>query len=391
LWLLNLPEAAVEKVMKSRAFIATILLSCLLAPGCGKQTESFGGEDYSQFPLSSWRRLARELVSSPALVMRVSSQNVRLNEDGSVRSLENQVTSFEGFAGPLDLLSPTTSLARISDGWVDLNPGLDGLDLQSSLMKDLRFDKGSVIALVKNSSRGRMISLNPLNRDQQAFEVEMSSSRVRARYLSSAGNQIESALNLPSDEYLILAFSYDGTLSAASLRFAVNGVLAPDAIVTGNPVSPVLGRRVIAFGSAKAGERSALKELYVFKRALSLQEMGAMIRLTAANHGITGLELDPALGSEEEVPQQPDEKFLAAQAVIENSCTGCHSNWSGVTSSFYQETGLVSAGHPLQSKLYYRMKSSAGAGGPKNMPTNANLPAADVQKVHDWISSLPTR
>jgi mono/diheme cytochrome c family protein len=377
--------------MRSRAFIAIILLLLLVAPGCGERRESFGGGEYSQFPLSRWRRLALELVSSPALVMRVGFQNARLNDDGSVKNLRNQVTSFDGFAGPLDLLSPTTALARVIDGWVELNPGLDGLYLQSSLMKDLRFNKGAVIALVKSASRGKVISLNPLSRDQQAFEVEMSSSSVRARYLSSAGNQIEAAMNLPAEEYAIVAFSYDGTLSAASLNLAVNGALAPAAIVTGNPGSPALSRRVIAFGSARAGERSALKELLVFTRALSLEEMGAMIRLTAANHGITGLELDPALGEEEEAAPQPNEKFLAAQAVIENSCTSCHSGWSGKASGFYLDTGLVIAGNPLQSKLYYRMKGSAGANGPKNMPTNATITAADVQKVHDWISSMSAR
>lgn len=89
--------------------------------------------------------------------------------------------------------------------------------------------------------------------------------------------------------------------------------------------------------------------------------------------------LDPANPS--------DVLFADAKEVWRVNCTPCHA-FNGLSKDELVAAGLVVAGDPLNSKIYYRMRNSASSNGPRNMPPSGSLTSGDIQVVSDWISSL---
>lgn len=87
-------------------------------------------------------------------------------------------------------------------------------------------------------------------------------------------------------------------------------------------------------------------------------------------------------------PSNPsDALFADAKEVWRVNCTPCHA-FNGLSKSELISAGLIVEGDAQNSKIYYRMRSSAAPTGPKNMPPSGSLTSGDIQVVADWISSI---
>lgn len=80
-------------------------------------------------------------------------------------------------------------------------------------------------------------------------------------------------------------------------------------------------------------------------------------------------------------------QYLAARSVLSKKCAGCHS-YSGMTEAELVNAGLVVAGSPAASRIYYRIAGSTGGGGPKNMPVGSTLSSTDLNTILVWIQNL---
>ena len=79
--------------------------------------------------------------------------------------------------------------------------------------------------------------------------------------------------------------------------------------------------------------------------------------------------------------------FSEARELLYVNCNSCHAYGSYSEQDFIDQ-GLVIAADPDNSELYYRMRGSQGALGPKDMPVTGQLTQAELQKIRDWILNL---
>lgn len=80
-------------------------------------------------------------------------------------------------------------------------------------------------------------------------------------------------------------------------------------------------------------------------------------------------------------------EFAAAQIVFVYNCIPCHA-YSGMTAAQLEAEGLVTAGSPETSPIYYRMANSFGGPGPKNMPPSGAVSNEDLETVRTWITGM---
>lgn len=78
--------------------------------------------------------------------------------------------------------------------------------------------------------------------------------------------------------------------------------------------------------------------------------------------------------------------FGAAQTIMGTNCTPCH-DYGTRSEVQLIASGLIVAGDPENSKLYYRLNGSGGSKGPKNMPQNGSLSDTQIEAIRDWILS----
>ena len=50
--------------------------------------------------------------------------------------------------------------------------------------------------------------------------------------------------------------------------------------------------------------------------------------------------------------------------------------------------GLLVAGQPENSQIYFRLNGSTGTNGPKTMPSGGALSAADLDVIKNWITAI---
>ena len=79
--------------------------------------------------------------------------------------------------------------------------------------------------------------------------------------------------------------------------------------------------------------------------------------------------------------------FTASRKIMSQSCANCHS-YHTMTETALIAAGLVIAGQPDNSKIYYRLAGSAGTSGPKNMPTGGALSTSEVTTIRTWIQNI---
>jgi hypothetical protein len=234
--------------------------------------------------------------------------------------------------------------------------------------------------VVKTSARGTVFSLNPVSPTNQAFQVVFGASDIKASYLTSASDTTEAAKTLPSAEYAVVGVSFSEDPSLLDLT--VNGSLAAAPVFTGMPTTPLQMTRYTEFDSVA----SNLKEVLLFKRALTREEHSAMLEYVAAKHKLT-VALDPALKIPSNTSSDPN--FAPAQNIIQAKCLSCHGAWNGVSANYYFSTGLAIKGQAENSQLYYRLTGSSGAQGPKTMPTSGSISASEADLIKTWINQAP--
>jgi uncharacterized membrane protein len=81
-------------------------------------------------------------------------------------------------------------------------------------------------------------------------------------------------------------------------------------------------------------------------------------------------------------------QFNAARLVMQNNCINCH-GYSSMTESQLKAAGLVIAGNPEDSPIYYRLVGSGGSNSPKDMPVGGAITANELEAVRIWIQNLP--
>jgi hypothetical protein len=71
-------------------------------------------------------------------------------------------------------------------------------------------------------------------------------------------------------------------------------------------------------------------------------------------------------------------------------CQNCHGSWLSLSESDFKSLGLVVAGSPDSSKIYFRNQTAPTGPGPKNMPSGGYpaLTSAEIQNMADWINAL---
>ncbi|MFN3697038.1 MAG: hypothetical protein ACK4VO_06300 [Pseudobdellovibrio sp.] len=82
--------------------------------------------------------------------------------------------------------------------------------------------------------------------------------------------------------------------------------------------------------------------------------------------------------------------FLSVNNIVGTKCAGCHPAWISFSETDFVAGGLVVAGSPESSKLYYRNQSATSGPGPRNMPSSGfpALTTDETQTLVDWINSL---
>lgn len=82
-----------------------------------------------------------------------------------------------------------------------------------------------------------------------------------------------------------------------------------------------------------------------------------------------------------------DSLFGAARTIIGSNCSACHA-YHTMTEAELISAGLIVAGEPENSKIYYRLTGSTGSAGPKNMPSGSALSSQDREAISAWIEGI---
>ena len=348
-----------------------------LVSGCDLSQTNYGGTG----EYATAATIARDLLRSSSLVARITPTSAQITA-GNISLLQNSVTTFTDTPGPVDFVPDVANLATLTGGLIRNTPPSNGVYFRSSGGQSIFFSSSTVFVVAKPSSRGEFVSVNPSTRTTQAMELKATTTNVVANFYSSVGNTAQALLPLPTTPLMIVGSSF--STSSNDIDLSVNGTLAPPVTIVGSPVSPSLLARVMAIGSSVSGDQADIQEILIFNRALTKSEHGAILQALASKYQMT-ITIDPAFSVVTGSPQ--DANFAPVQSIVENKCTSCHTAWSGASASFYVSNGLVIKGNALSSKLYYRLNSSQGPNGPKNMPQSGFLNASEVQAFQTWIAN----
>ena len=75
------------------------------------------------------------------------------------------------------------------------------------------------------------------------------------------------------------------------------------------------------------------------------------------------------------------------RSILQQNCASCH-DYHKRSDENLVASGLVVAGNPEGSQIYFRLIGSQGAQGPKNMPLSGALSPSSVQRIYEWIQDL---
>ncbi len=76
-----------------------------------------------------------------------------------------------------------------------------------------------------------------------------------------------------------------------------------------------------------------------------------------------------------------------ARGILTSRCASCH-DYIQLSDQELIDQGLVVAGDPEASQIFFRLVGSSGTGGPKNMPQGGALTASEVEQIRVWILEL---
>lgn len=253
----------------------------------------------------------------------------------------------------------------------------------------------SMVVAADKAMTGKIISLHSGANTEEAY-ISIADGKIRAGHMSTATDHSYIEVAVPSSgDRMVIGATFG--VKATEISLLVNGVVQTATLQkTGTPIDFTFLAKTLA----TAGTGGELYEYVVYggydTGGLSNSELNVMSRYVADNNTIANVIFDPSLvtggsGTDEE---EVNPLFVAAKAIIDAKCLSCHNSSSygdfrNLTESKALQKGLVVAGDPTASKLYYRLSGSVG--GPdtgRNMPAGGSITGAEVQAISDWISSI---
>lgn len=360
-------------------FILRIVPLIFFLAACKIGKTSFGG---SETP-NDYRKVAARLIASSDLFYSTDATSIILSS-GQIDAILNTAPNSGYTPGTMDLLPDAANIGTYSSDWMVLQPTGTDRKFRSPIGASLDFQSMSAIILVRGSSRGTLLSVDPLDETTEAFSLRQSNSVVTGRFTSSTGSSYESTLPTPTGLTSLVAVSFGA--DSDNLLFTVNGALASSVTLTGAANAPNLLTRYVALGPNAVSDTTHVKRMYLFSRALSKTELGSMILYLADQEGVGDINLDPSLKI---VDASSDPNFAVVKSLMGSRCNSCHAAWSGASASYFANQGLIVKGNPEASPLYYRLSGSTGGSGPKTMPLSGSLSAGEVEAFRNWILKAP--
>lgn len=80
-------------------------------------------------------------------------------------------------------------------------------------------------------------------------------------------------------------------------------------------------------------------------------------------------------------------EYLVAVSIMQNKCAGCH-DFHTRSEDELIDAGEIIPASPETSPLYYRLRNSTGAQGPKTMPPSGPLSADELDAFVTWIQGI---
>ncbi|WII73698.1 hypothetical protein QJS83_07395 [Bdellovibrio sp. 22V] len=263
---------------------------------------------------------------------------------------------------------------------------------------DFMADQWSFVVAADRKITGTIFTVGS-GSGNEISEIKVNSGKISLVRTSGAGATETLTVNLPSEgDRMVIAAALGP--KAGEMSLMVNGIVQSGTIVkTGVPGEFSYIEKLVS----KGGSGGQVYEYVVYGGdstegygRLTDSELNVMSRYIANNNMIANVVFDPSLLSGGSGTggggSQLDPKFVAAKNVIDSKCIHCHNgsqaaDFKNISAAKAITKGVVVAGNPAGSSLYFRLKGSSGA-GTKNMPSDSGISAAEVQAIADWISSI---
>lgn len=272
---------------------------------------------------------------------------------------------------------------------ISIKPDANKLGLYSSPDVDIRLQE-TTIAMVLKPTAGNVFSFDPFDQSNEALVLSYSAATgFTGSFFTSPSDYYAAKVPTTYSDYVLVTLTLTKSASAPMIM-TVNGKVA-QAKAEGTTALPSLVNRTLFLGPDIAAPLN-VKDFAVFRRELSLSELGAVIRQMAERNSLAGVSTDASLAWTGSLTDTGpiDPAFAEAKAIIATKCASCHTHgaWVGKNAQYFKTENLVVAKDPENSRLYYRITGSTGANGPKNMPASGTITGAEADKIKEWINSL---
>jgi mono/diheme cytochrome c family protein len=250
-------------------------------------------------------------------------------------------------------------------------------------------NNNSVVLVTSRDATGVLYTFETDSKFDES-RIELSNGVLRLTHFSTEGDYSYIEAQIPNGSGKVTVAARFGA-NPENLRLVLDG-WGVDALV-------VTVGRPSAFGNyLKAPELAAGVDRYlVYASKISDLELNVASRWLAAKVAGTQVGFDQKLLDVTEPANEGGgmtNEFRAAKAVIDKNCLQCHGggsqngDFSNQTSAQFVQRSLIMPKNLALSPLYYRLKGASGGPGPRTMPANGQLSAADVSAIATWINSL---
>lgn len=266
-------------------------------------------------------------------------------------------------------------------------------------------DANSVIIAVDKTAMGPVYSINSGTGFESAI-VAIINNSVRISHMTDSNNYsfIEAAIPAGAGDLIVVAASF--SVDPADMTLLINGLKQYVTIKIVGAPGPFsyLQKSIETFGV-----ENKTKEVMVYSKVLSSLDLNVLSRYMAKNSSVSQVTFDPSLmpidpgaisiiglpgGGGGTQVTGPSPQFLAARAIIDTNCMGCHSesnngDFRNLRESQFVQKGLAVSKNLAGSKIYYRLVGAHAGPGPANMPEGGALNANEVDAIALWINSIP--
>ena len=187
--------------------------------------------------------------------------------------------------------------------------------------------------------------------------------------------------SLGAGTYTIIAKNGNGCTGSASFTLTAPSICSGVVITVNNSVTPntpcgVNNGTITATASGGAGN-------FTYSMGGVFQSSNVFSGLAAGNYIVTAKDANGCTGASASTTianVAPGPLFSAVKTLIQNNCVNCHNaNVTNGGMNFAVDCNIVNSGD--------RIKARAVDGNPSAMPQGGLLPAAERQKITDWINA----